>query len=88
MLHIEFYTAPWCPQCKAMHPIIDAVQEKTKVPVKTIELTSDTIEQHPQILNLPTLIFYDEHKVLQQTVGVISQTKLEEVINKWKETLK
>ncbi len=88
MLRIEFYTAPWCPQCKMLHPIVDAVQEKTKIPIETIELTNDTIEQYPQILNLPTLILYDEQEVLQQTVGMLSQIKLEEVINKWRETLK
>lgn len=77
--------ANWCSQCKALIPIMDRFAERNPN-VKVVDLDADDEEdfiEENEIMSLPTLILYKDDKEVWRHSGMLSLSKLEEIIHKY-----
>lgn len=81
---VDFW-AQWCGPCKMMGPIIDEVADelstKAKVAKVNVDQAQDLAVQY-SVMSIPTLVFFKDGKVVDQTIGVISKEQLVERLNK------
>ena len=75
---IDFW-AEWCGPCKMIKPAIKEIAEEYKGKVKVGELDVDSnqeITAQYRILNIPTLLFFKEGKVIEQILGAVPKKKI------------
>lgn len=77
---VDFY-AHWCGPCKAMHPVLDSVQEQMSVLVDVVRIDIDRPENSAladsfRIRAVPTLILFREGRQLWRNSGVMSTQEL------------
>ncbi|MBQ1253076.1 MAG: thioredoxin family protein [Alistipes sp.] len=77
---VDFY-AQWCGPCKAMHPVLDGVQEQVGSLVDMIRIDIDRPENsaladHFRIHAVPTLILFREGRQLWRQSGLMSVQEL------------
>lgn len=75
---IDFY-AKWCAPCKKMAPYLDKMQKDCAEKVDIIKLDADenkTLIQEMKIDELPTLLLYENKKVIWKHSGYISEEDL------------
>lgn len=75
---IDFY-AKWCAPCKKMAPYLDKMQEDCAEKVDIIRLDADenkTLMQEMKIDELPTLLLYENKKIIWKHSGYISEEDL------------
>ena len=75
---IDFY-AKWCAPCKKMAPFLDKMQKDCAEKVDIIRLDADenkTLIQEMKIDELPTLILYENKKIIWKHSGYISEEDL------------
>lgn len=82
---VDFY-AHWCGPCKAMHPVLNNVQEQLSSLVDVVRIDVDLPENsvladHFRIHSVPTLILFREGRQLWRNSGVMS---VQELINELK----
>ena len=82
---VDFY-AQWCGPCKAMHPVLDKVQEQLSSLVDIVRIDVDRPENaalaaHLRIHAVPTLILFREGRILWRSSGVMS---VQELVNELK----
>lgn len=82
---VDFY-AHWCGPCKAMHPVLDSVQEQLSGLVDVIRIDVDRPENsaladHYRIRAVPTLILFREGRQLWRASGVMS---VQDLVNELK----
>lgn len=81
---LDFY-AVWCGPCKAMHPVLDAVEAQLGATLDVVRIDIDNHQNHEvvdffRIKAVPTLILYFEGRQLWRTSGVMSaETLVEEL---------
>jgi len=71
--------APWCAPCRGMEPILQALQEETKVWVEVIKLDASVEMDQVQELGvsaLPTFLVYKDGQIVDSTVGATSKANL------------
>jgi thioredoxin 1 len=81
---VDFW-AVWCGPCKAIAPSLDALATEYKGKVKIAKVDVDESNQVAQqfgIRSIPTLLMFKGGKVVEQIVGGVPKTKLEESIKK------
>ncbi len=79
---VDFW-APWCMPCKMMGPMLEKANAKYDGKIKFCKVNVDEAQQtasNYQIMSIPTLAFFNNGKIVNQTMGVSSQKKLEEDI--------
>lgn len=77
------FTARWCPPCQQMKPIVAAASEKTGVEVVDVDIDVDkTAPDKYRVRGIPTLILEKDGREVERVVGVQSEEKLIEIINK------
>ncbi|BBI01442.1 thioredoxin [Buchnera aphidicola (Nipponaphis monzeni)] len=80
---VDFW-APWCGPCKTFVPILETV---SKLYVGKLIVVKINIDDNPKIINtyqiknIPTLLLFKNGKVIHSNVGVISQERLEHILN-------
>ena len=82
---VDFY-ANWCGPCKAMHPVLDNVQEQLASMVDVVRIDIDRPENsaladYYRIHAVPTLILFREGRLLWRASGVMS---VQELVNELK----
>jgi len=69
---VDFY-APWCGPCKILGPIMERIKERTVGKIKVLKLDTDsnpTVAEKYKISSLPTVIFFNGGKVVDEFIGV------------------
>ena len=82
---VDFYT-DWCGPCKMMVPILKDLKKRMGDDILILKVDA---EKNPdaairyQVRGVPTLILFQNGKVLWQQAGVVQAEKLETVINSY-----
>lgn len=79
---VDFF-ATWCAPCKALAPVLEDVAKQYAGQVKIGKLNVDdepNAASHYGIRALPTLLLFKKGNVVEQVVGSVSKSKIEEMI--------
>ena len=80
---VDFY-ADWCGPCKMLAPVIEALaiemEGKAKIGKLNVDNAPETAQKYG-IMSIQTLLYMKNGEVVNKTVGVISKTEIEQVIN-------
>ncbi len=80
---VDFY-ADWCGPCKMMAPVIDELAKDYEGKVRIGKLNTDenrVIASKYNVMSIPTIIFLKNGRFLDQVVGAVPKTVLEQKIN-------
>ena len=82
---LAYFKSEWCPSCKRISPVVDAVSGmyKDKVRFVKIDVTANikTAEQN-NVLSIPTLLFVKTGKETARNIGYISENGLKSFVDK------
>ena len=81
---VDFW-ATWCAPCRAIAPSIDALATQYKGQLKVAKVNIDENQDTPQqygIRSIPTLLVFKGGKVVEQIVGSVPKSKIEEAVKK------
>ncbi|ATB37568.1 thiol reductase thioredoxin [Cystobacter fuscus] len=81
---VDFW-ATWCAPCRAIAPAIDALATQYKGQLKVAKIDIDQNQDTPQqygIRSIPTLLVFKGGKVVDQIVGSVPKSKIEEAVKK------
>ncbi|MBW1745299.1 MAG: thioredoxin [Deltaproteobacteria bacterium] len=81
---IDFW-APWCGPCMAISPLVEQLAGEFGDKIKFVKCNVDDNPISPGkygIRSIPTLMFFKDGNVVEQVIGIVAKSKLEEVINK------
>jgi thioredoxin 1 len=71
---VDFW-ASWCPPCRAMNPVIDALAKDFKVYKVNVD-SNQKLAAHYQIASIPTILIFKEGRLAARHVGVVSEATL------------
>lgn len=80
---VDFY-ADWCGPCKMMSPVIDELAGDYEGKVKIGKVNTDenrAVASKYNVMSIPTIIFIKDGQVVDQVVGAVPKTVLEQKIN-------
>ena len=78
---VDFF-AEWCGPCKMLSPVVDSIaEEMPQIKVCKIDI-DDSIElaQQYRVMSVPTLLIFQNGKVIDQSVGVIPRERILEML--------
>ncbi len=81
---VDFW-ASWCGPCLALTPIIDELAEEYSDKIKICKLNVDENQKTAMeygIKGIPTILFFKDGKVVEQSVGLVPKDYLENLIKK------
>lgn len=81
---VDFW-ATWCAPCKALTPVIEELAAEFDGKVKIGKVNVDENPETPGkygVRGIPTLILFKDGKVVDQLVGAVPKSQLQELINK------
>ncbi len=73
------FTAAWCGPCKRLAPIVDEVADELAGRVKVGKLDIDESPMTAgkfQVRGVPTLMVFENGKVVEQSVGLVSKARV------------
>lgn len=79
---VDFW-AQWCGPCKMIEPVLKQLSED----IDNVKFTKLNVEENPQtvaklsVINLPTLLFLKDGKIMNQLVGTVSEDKIRQAIS-------
>jgi len=79
---IDFF-ATWCGPCKALAPILVDVKEELEDTISIIKVDVDKnqeIAAHFQVKGVPTLLLFQNGKMLWRQSGVVSKNEIISVV--------
>ena len=80
---VDFF-ATWCGPCKMMSPVIDELAGDYDGKVKIGKVNTDEnrgVASKYNVMSIPTIIFIKDGQVVDQVVGAVPKTVLEQKIN-------
>lgn len=80
---LDFY-ADWCGPCKMMSPVIDELAGDYDGKVKIGKVNTDenrAVAAKYNVMSIPTIILIKDGQVVDQVVGAVPKTVLEQKIN-------
>ena len=83
---VDFW-AEWCGPCKTLGPALEEISEEMKDKIKVVKINIDDNPTTPQNFNvrgIPTLLIFNNGKVIAEKVGALPKSMLSEWI---KETI-
>jgi thioredoxin 1 len=81
---VDFW-ATWCAPCRAIAPLIDDLATQYKGQVKVTKINIDDNQSTPQqygIRSIPTLLVFKGGQVVEQIVGRVDKSRIEEALRK------
>lgn len=80
---VDFY-ADWCGPCKMLAPVIEALagewEGKAKIGKLNVDNSMDTAQNYG-IQSIPTLLYFKNGELVNKSIGVVSKTEIEQVLN-------
>jgi thioredoxin 1 len=71
---VDFW-AEWCPPCRAMNPVIEAMAKDSKVCKVNVD-TNQELAARYKISSIPTLLIFKDGQITARHVGVVSEATL------------
>ncbi len=81
---LDFW-APWCGPCKMIAPILDDIATELDGKVKVVKINVDENQQVAAkfgVRSIPTLVIFNEGKVVATQVGALPKNQLIALIEK------
>lgn len=81
---VDFW-ATWCGPCQVMLPRLDELSTKVEGKAKIMKMDVDQNSETPShfgIMSIPTMILFQDGKVVEKLVGTREISELEEIIAK------
>ncbi|NBD10660.1 MULTISPECIES: thioredoxin [Corallococcus] len=81
---VDFW-ATWCAPCRAIAPSVEALSTQYKGQVRFAKLNIDDNQDTPQkygIRSIPTLLLFKGGKVVEQIVGAVPKSRIEDAVKK------
>ena len=78
---VDFW-AEWCGPCKQIGPILEEISDEKKNQINVYKINIDENPEIPQkygVRGIPTLMFFNDGKLIDTKVGSIPKSSL----NKW-----
>jgi len=79
---VDFF-ATWCPPCKMLSPVVDAVSEElTDVNFYKVDIDKNTgLSDKYGVMAVPTLILFEDGEVKDKQTGYVGREQLIEFIS-------
>jgi thioredoxin 1 len=81
---VDFW-ATWCAPCRAIAPAVEELATQYKGKVKVAKINVDDNQDTPQqygVRSIPTLLLFKGGKVVEQIVGAVAKSRLEDALKK------
>jgi thioredoxin len=81
---VDFW-ATWCGPCKVIAPVVEEIATEYKGRAKVAKLDVDTAPAQARkygVQAIPTLLFFKDGKVIDQSLGVVSKRELQGKLDK------
>ena len=81
-LIIVDFSAQWCMPCKMLHHVLDKLSnENDDVKIVNIDVDeSPDISNKYNVVNLPTMIFFKDGRMVDEIIGFVPQDYIEDAI--------
>ena len=82
---VDFW-APWCGPCKMVGPILEKIAEEYDGRLKVVKINVDNESElagNHNIVSIPTLMIFNQGKMVRQQVGVGSKQALENLFREY-----
>ncbi len=79
---VDFW-APWCGPCRMLSPIVDRLADKLGDRAKVGKVNVDEqpeLAQQFQVMSIPTLLIFQNGKLIQSSVGVKNEQQILEML--------
>lgn len=79
---VDFW-AVWCGPCRMLSPTVDDIAAKYEGKVEVVKCNVDDCQDiaiEYGIRSIPTLIFFKNREVVKRTVGVVSASEIEGIL--------
>ena len=78
---VDFF-GTWCMPCKMLKPIVEKVASDLNIKLATVDIDeNEELVKEFGIMSVPTLKIFKNGKEVNSSVGVISETRLKELLN-------
>lgn len=81
---VDFW-APWCGPCHMIAPAVEEIARKFSGKLRVAKMNVDENRATPGsygIMSIPTLMLFKNGDIVERIVGVVPQSRLEEVVQK------
>jgi len=81
---VDFW-ASWCAPCRALAPIVEEIADEFVGKLRVVKMNVDENPSTPGrygVRGIPTLILFNEGKVVDQVVGAVPKKQISDLVNK------